>query len=287
MTRQSFWHLFNVRFMGGLRLFSLLIGIFLSPSHAEQKVMLVTGGSRGIGAEIVKLAAQEGYAVILHCHKNREKAEELIKQLPGASVNLITEDLSNPEGPPRLWEKAMSWKGSIDIVINNAGILEFTPDRASTQQKQQAWHHTLQVNLLAPADLCEAAIDHFKEKKKTGIIINISSLAAFTGYRLPGAFAYASAKAGLLALTRSIARSYAADHIYAYAITPGFTETDMVKDFQEQYGKEATEKVKSGIPTGQFVTAVEVAHTVITLASGKFPQSTGMTWDLNGASYFH
>jgi len=268
-----------------LILISLLIsqGVQAENNSLKNKVILVTGGSRGIGAEIVSQALEEGAYVILQYNSNRPDSESILKS---DHVLALKANFLDKSAPTQLWQEAMKWKGHIDVLVNNAGILEFVNPSESLDAWQSTWQNTMQVNLLAAADLAREAIEHFKKNQNGGVIINVSSRAAFRGYG-PDGMAYAASKAGLVTLTRSIARAYAPNHILAYTVAPGITETDMVTTFKNKYGQELLEKVRDDMPTKDFATAEEVASAVVFLSSGKMRHSTGMTFDIVGAADFH
>lgn len=249
----------------------------------KNKIILVTGGSRGIGAEIVRQALEQDAFVILHYNSHKPS---FIESISKGKILALKADFSDSEAPTKLWDEAVKWKGHIDVLINNAGVLEFTNPQDELEKWQKIWNRTLQINLVAAADLSRSAITHFKQKKNPGIIINISSRAAFCGYG-PDGMAYAASKAGLVALTRSIARAYAADKISVYTIAPGFTETDMITTFKDKYGQGVLAQVREDMPTKDFATPEEVARAVVFLSSGKMPHSTGMTFDIVGAADFH
>jgi 3-oxoacyl-[acyl-carrier protein] reductase len=246
------------------------------------KVVLVTGASRGIGAASARVLASAGASVILHYGRSLEQAQALADQI-GPRASLVQADLSKPGAARGLWQQALAIHGRIDVLVNNAGILFDAPLEGDDETWARAWQEMLQVNLTAVADLCREAIASFPQNsgKTKGIIINISSRAGFMGStaaRMP----YAASKAGVLALTRSIARSYAKTGVLAYALAPGFVQSDMADYSIEQYG---LEKLLADNPMGEMAPPEDVAHTVAFLASGLVPHMTGATLDINGASY--
>jgi 3-oxoacyl-[acyl-carrier protein] reductase len=246
------------------------------------KVVLVTGASRGIGAASVRVLAAAGANVILHYGRSLEQAQALQSEI-GPRASLVQADLSQPGAARGLWQEALAIHGRIDVLVNNAGILFDAPLEGDDETWARAWQEMLQVNLVAVADLCREAIATFPQNpgKTKGIIINISSRAAFMGStaaRMP----YAASKAGVLALTRSIARSYAKAGVLAYVLAPGFVQSDMAEYSINQYG---LEKLLADNPMGEMAPPEDVAHTVAFLASGLVPHMTGATLDINGASY--
>jgi len=186
------------------------------------KVILITGGSRGIGAAAVEAALKAGANVIAHCSQNKAAAAK--HGTEGSKYLVIAADLAEAEGPAKLWDEALAWKGRIDVLVNNAGIYEPDHEAGSTAEWRAAWQRTLQVNLIAPAELARAATKHF-EGRGGGAIINIASRAAFRGDQADYG-AYAASKGGLVALNHTIARSAAAKGVVAYAIA-GTVDIDL------------------------------------------------------------
>lgn len=244
------------------------------------KTILVTGGSRGIGAEIVKAVAAQGASVLLHYASNKKAAEATAKAAGGKRCTLLQADLADPEGAEALWTAAIVAAPRIDILINNAGIFEDAPIEASSAEWHAAWTRVLQVNLRAPADLCRLAVLHYR-KHGGGKIINVSSRAAFRG-EAPDQWPYGASKGALVTMTKTIARGYAKDNVIAFGIAPGFTETDMVT---ETMSKAAIAKVVADIPLGEMAPASEVGALAAFLCADEARHLTGATFDLNGASY--
>ena len=245
----------------------------------KKKVILVTGGSRGIGAVAVRTLVKGGADVILHYGHSKEKAEALAKEVGSKHCHLVSADLSQPGSTSKLWADALAFKGHIDVLVNNAGIAPSTTIEDDFETWNQTWQQTLQVNLVSLADLCREAIHHFRGRKG-GIIINVASRAAFRG-DFPTAMHYAASKGGVISLTRSIARSYAREGILAYAIAPGWVMTEMAED----YARDHQADIEREIPMGQIAPPEDVANTISFLAAGMAPHMTGATLDINGASY--
>lgn len=244
----------------------------------HDKVILVTGGSRGIGAATVQTLANAGADVILHYGRTQDAAQAIADKIGVEHCYLLQADLAVTNSSRALWQNAIAWKGRIDVLVNNAGIMQ----AAGVDDDQfwlDAWQQTLQVNLVAVADLCREAILHFRDRG--GIIINIASRAAFRG-DTPEYMHYAASKAGVVALTRSIARGFAHQNVLAYAIAPGFVSTAMADEFIQEYGEAA---ITRDIPLGKLAPPQDVANTIAFLASGLAPHATGTTIDINGASY--
>ena len=238
----------------------------MSDIVTEPLHILVTGASRGIGAAIA--SALEGQRVVGHSSTGGD--------------GRIAADLSDPQGATALWWEAMAaLDGRIDVVVNNAGIFEAADVTSDDQSWQQAWERTLRVNLRASADLCRLAVLHFRERKGGGRIVNISSRAAYRGDS-PDHWHYAASKAGMVAMSKTIARAYAGEGIYAFTVCPGFTVTGMVDEYIQSRGGLAS---LGDLPIGRPATTDEVAETVRWLATEAPPSSTGAVIDVNGASY--
>ena len=188
--------------------------------------ILVTGASRGIGAAIVAAFDSEKTEIVALSSKDG--------------------DLTDPDTPARLWEDALArFDSRIDVVINNAGIFEANPLDATDWL--ESWNRTMQVNLTASAALCRHAVLHWQNAATGGRIVNIASRAAHRGDS-PDHWHYAASKAGMVAMTKTIARAYAAKGIYAFAICPGFTMTGMAEDYLESRGGD---KLLADIPLGK------------------------------------
>jgi 3-oxoacyl-[acyl-carrier protein] reductase len=243
------------------------------------KTILVTGASRGIGAATALTLGQAGASVVLHYGQGKAEAEAVASQLNADHCYLIQADLSQPQAAEHLWQAAIDRAGKIDVLVNNAATMPYASVDDSWDEWSQAWQTTLQVNLIAVADLCRLAIQHF-QTQQGGIIINIASRAAFRG-DAPDFMHYAASKGGVVALTRSIARGFAKDNILAFAVAPGFVKTDRIAAMMQQ----GAETITRDIPLGSPASPQDVANTVAFLASGLVPHMTGATLDINGASY--
>lgn len=243
--------------------------------------VLVTGASRGIGAAVARAMAKAGARVAIHYRDQRQQAAALAEQI-GAAAELFQADLGRVEECTALWQAAIARFGRVNTLVNNAGVAISSPPESATESWLEGWDTTLAVNLRAPAILCKHAIHHFRAQGG-GRIINISSRAAFRGDQ-PPYMAYAASKGGLVALTRSIARGFGKAGILAFNIAPGFTRTDMAKDFLDEYGEDY---VTSDIALRRLTEPDDIAPLVVFLASGLGDHSTGCTIDVNAASYVH
>jgi 3-oxoacyl-[acyl-carrier protein] reductase len=249
------------------------------------KTILVTGGSRGIGEAIVRAVAAAGADVLLHYGRNRAAAEAVQCEIGAQRCRLIETDLVHPDAAAKLWRQALDAAPRIDVLINNAGIFEPVPVDAATEAWRSAWARVMQVNLYAPAELCKLAIAHFQAqgggKMRGGKIINVASRAAHRG-DAPDQWPYAASKGALVAMTKTIARGFAQDNVLAFAIAPGFTETDMATDSLDDTG---LKRVLAEIPLGSMASPQECGALAAFLCSDPVRHLTGATFDINGASY--
>ena len=243
------------------------------------KTILITGGSRGIGAAIVRVVGGAGAHVVLHYGRQRAAATAVAAALGADRCHLVEGDLDQSGAGARVWREAMGWRGRIDVLVNNAAVA-LEADLENESAWADAWQRTLRINVVAVADLCREAILHFRTRGG-GIIVNIASRAAFRGDD-PNMFHYAASKGAIVSLTKSIARGYARDGVIAYAVAPGWVLTDMARPAIVSRGMEALTR---DIPIGALAPPDEVANIVAFLASGLARHATGTTVDINGASY--
>ncbi len=246
------------------------------------KIILITGASAGIGAATVQTLAQAGADVILHYGHKQQAAEAIAEKIGQKKCYLLKADLAQKNAGVKLWPEAVAWKNHIDILVNNAGVFVAASVDDEIDIWANAWQQTLQVNLVAVADLCREAIRHF-QTCNGGTTINIASRAAFRGDDSQHIH-YAASKGGVISLTRTIARNFAKSNILAYAVAPGFVHTERVESYLQEVGEDFATR---DIPLGKLATPEDVANVVAFLASGLAPHATGATIDINGASYVH
>ena len=244
--------------------------------------ILVTGASRGIGKAISTKLAEAGATIAIHYNKQVREAENLADML-GNESRAFQADLADPDGALRLFERVVLEMGSVEVLINNAGVANPSALQDSDESWQSVWEETMRVNLTSPAMLCRKAVAHFLERKTSGRIINISSRAAYRGETAEYA-AYGASKAGLVSLTRTIARSYGKEGIKAFNVAPGFVRTDMAKEFMQQYGEE---HAKRDIALERLTEPKDLAPLITFIASGMVDHATGATFDINAGSYLH
>ena len=250
----------------------------------SNKVILVTGASKGIGAAIVRVLGENGASVIGHYGSDRAGAEAALAAVPRERKLVLGCDLRDLGAVERLWRDAVAWKGRIDVLVPNAAVLRFDGGFAESDAQWDAvWADTLQVNVMAVARLLRAAVKHYLERGG-GSIVTISSWASQRGVTNPDTIAYAASKAAVKAATQTIARAYAKQGILAYVIAPGVVGTGMSERFVEtQSGGRGA--VEAGLTMGEWIPPEDIAHTVAFLASGIARHLTGATIDINGASY--
>lgn len=246
----------------------------------DGRTVLVTGGSRGIGAAVVRAAHRDGATVVLHYGSASRAATAIAAEL-GDRIHLVQGDLGDPDGPDALWHAARAAAGRIDVLINNAGAwiastLDDSNDADGEVGWTPGWQRNLALNLTAPADLCRRAIQHFRQHGG-GIIINVTSRSAHRGDDADH-LAYGAAKGGLLALTKGIARGYAKDNVLAYAVAPGWVGTDLAAG-------ELDPTLLAALPLGEVTPPGDVAEMIVFLASGRSRHTTGATIDITGADY--
>ncbi len=244
------------------------------------KVVCVTGASRGIGRATAYRFAEAGARVAVHYGRNRGAAKQTLAGLAGKGHLLVQADVADAAATESMVQTIINELGRIDILVNNAGIFELHPITDLTFAAwQQAWERTIRTNLIGVANLTYRVVQHML-KQGGGRIVNVSSRGAFRGE--PEAPAYGASKAGLNALSQSLAKALAPHNIFVYVVAPGFVDTDMAADTLA--GPEG-DAIRNQSPLGRVATADEVARTVAFLASEGTDFLTGCIVDVNGASY--
>ena len=246
----------------------------------SDKVVMVTGASRGIGREIARQFAERGARIVVHFHKNRKAANQALAELSGESHLIVQADLSDATAVGTMTEKTVQEMGKLDVLVNNAGVYEFHPISTTTfEDWQRSWEKTIFTNLVGPAHLSFHVASHMM-KSGGGKIINITSRGAFRGE--PNAPAYGASKAGLNAFSQSMAQALAPHNIFMYAVAPGFVETDMAASLL--CGPQG-DAIRAQSPLNRAARPEEVARVVLFLATEGTDYLTGCIIDVNGASY--
>lgn len=240
------------------------------------KNALITGAAQGIGKSIALSMAKEGANVGI-ADVNIESAENTAAEINALGVKgiAIGIDVSKQESVSEAFGTFTNELGSLDILINNAGI---TKDNIIMRMKEEDWDAVLNINLKGSFLCCKEAVK-LMAKKRSGKIVSISSVVAFMGN--PGQANYSASKAGLIGLTKTIAREYAGRGIRANAVAPGFIQTAMTDVLSD----DVKNKMKSNIPLGQFGTPEDVTNAVIFLASNESDYITGQVIHVNGGMY--
>lgn len=236
------------------------------------KVIVVTGGSRGIGAEIVKLLAKSGHDVILNYNKSEECAKNVEKELAeqGKAVDIFKADVSKSEETKKLIQFALNKYSRIDVLINNAGISQ---SKLFTDITDEEWQNMI-ANNLSSAFYCSREAAKNMIHNKQGLIINISSIWGLTGASME--VHYSTAKAGMIGLTKALAKELGPSNIRVNAIAPGIIDTDMVKG----YSRDEIKEIENEIPLEKIGTASNIAKCVKWLIEDDY--TTGEVISING-----
>lgn len=242
----------------------------------RNKNILITGSTKGLGKATALLFAQEGANVVIQ-GRNAEETEEVaqkISQEYQVTTLGLQADLSNENVAEQLFERVMKEWGSIDVLVNNAGIW---PTAYVADMEKEEFERTLYLNLEVPYILCRCMVRHLLKNNRAGKIVNVVSQAAFHG-STTGHAHYASSKAGLVAFTKSLAREVAKKQIQVNAIAPGIMQTPMVQDAYH----ENRDYYDGRIPLGYAAMPEQVGYPIIFLASNKADYLTGITIDATG-----
>lgn len=249
----------------------------------SDQIILVTGASRGIGRAIAETLSDVGAAVAVHYGHSEDAAAD-VTEVCGPDAQSFQADLSVLGATDQLVDRVLDAYGRLDALVLNAGVAVQTPLNANTAAWHTAWTEIMHVNLRAPELLCRHALRHFQSGNPSGgRIVSIASRAAFRG-DTPDYVSYAASKAGLVALTRSIARGFAEDGVKAFTVAPGFVRTDMAQDFIDEYGEDHGTR---DLALDRLTEPEDIAPLVAFLASGQADHATGTTIDVNAGSYVH
>jgi acetoacetyl-CoA reductase len=246
----------------------------MSDQSNGQRVAIVTGGARGIGAAITTALAHSGVHVAAGYSSNAKAADELAGKLTaeGASVSVHQGNVGEPADCNRVVDEVMKQRGRVDYLINNAGI---TVDKTMRKMTVEDWHAVLRINLSGAFYMTKAVLEHMLERE-FGRIVNISSLIGQTGGI--GQANYAASKSGLFGLSQSLAREVARKGITVNCVAPGFIETEMVAAVPE----EVLARLLKGVPVGRLGKASEIARAVQFLVDDDAGYITGSVISVNG-----
>jgi NAD(P)-dependent dehydrogenase (short-subunit alcohol dehydrogenase family) len=246
------------------------------------RAVLVTGGSRGIGAAIARAFAERGDRVAVHCRDAVAAAEVVRDSLNGDEHVVVRADLAVPAEVRAMVDAAAAGLGGLDVLVNNAGIyLEHPVLETSYEEWQAAWQATLGINLVGAANVTWCAVQHMTASAhRNGRIVNVGSRGAFRGE--PTHPAYGASKAGLHAFGQSLAVALAPHGITVASVAPGYVATDMT---EAELATAAGDVIRAQSPFGRVATVQEIAAAVVYLASPEAEWVSGAVLDLNGASY--
>jgi 3-oxoacyl-[acyl-carrier protein] reductase len=246
----------------------------------KQRTVLVTGGSRGIGASIAKYFAENGDRIAVHYSANEMLASEVVASLPGSGHMIVQADLRGAAEIKVMVDQVGKEFGQIDILINNAGVFFDHPIESSSYEVwQQAWADTLGVNLIGAANVTWCALQ-FMPRNADSRIVNVGSRGAFRGE--PVSPAYGASKAAIVAFGQSIAKALAPLGIGVTTLAPGFVDTEMAA---ELLNGPTGDDIRNQSPFGRVAEPEELAKAIYFLASKESLWASGAVLDFNGASY--
>lgn len=240
----------------------------------EKKVVLITGGTRGIGSEIAKKFAKEGCNLVLNYVSDSTDVEKIKSEFDeyGIDVLVLKADVSVFEDCENLVKEAIAKFGKIDILVNNAGI---TKDTLIAMMKEDVFDKVIDVNLKGTFNVTKNVVPYMM-KKRSGNIINISSVVGIVGNA--GQSNYAASKAGIIGFTKSLAKELAPRNIRVNAVAPGFIDTDMTSVLSDK----VKENINLQIPLKRMGKAQEVANVVSFLANDESSYITGQVINVDG-----
>jgi 3-oxoacyl-[acyl-carrier protein] reductase len=241
------------------------------------KIAVVTGGSRGIGKALCVRLAKMGAIVVVNYVSRPDAAEATVASIQEAGGNAVAcqFDVADSEQVQAAFKKILADFGRVDILVNNAGI---TRDGLIAMMKEQAWDEVIDTNLKGAFN-CIKAVSRPMMKQRWGRIVSITSVIGFAGNA--GQANYAAAKAGMVGLTRSVAKELASRGVTVNGVAPGYIDTDMTKELAE----EVTEKIKAEIPMNSLGTVEDVAAAVAYLVSEEARYVTGQFIHVNGGMF--
>jgi 3-oxoacyl-[acyl-carrier protein] reductase len=242
--------------------------------HSKNKTAVVTGGSRGIGKAIAIQLSKDGYNLVINYNSNKEKALEVksIVEQNGGQAKVYQCDVSDLSQVKKMYKSIKKSFDSIDVLVNNAGI---TKDNLIIRMREEAFDDVIRINLKGTFN-CSKVFGRHMLKQKSGRIINISSVVGIMGN--PGQSNYSASKAGVIGLTKSLAKEFASRNINVNAVAPGFIESDMT----DALDAEVVQDYQDNIPLGALGQPEDVANVVSFLCSPKSKYITGQVINVDG-----
>jgi 3-oxoacyl-[acyl-carrier protein] reductase len=240
------------------------------------KKVLVTGGSRGIGAAIVRAAMAEGAEVAFTYRSSRETADDMVRELAGLHPEQrcvpVQADVADTLAMRQAIQTVILELGDVDVLVNNAGVAR---DSALARMSREEWDEVIGTNLSGMFNATQPLVLRMA-KRRSGSIVNLTSIVGI--YGSPGQASYAASKAGIIGFTKAMAREVAGNGVRVNAVAPGFVETDMIAEMSA----ERFAYMKSRIPLGRLGQSEEVANVVCFLASDKASYITGTVIQVDG-----
>lgn len=243
----------------------------------KDKIAVVTGGSRGIGSAVARRLAAQGAKVYINYVSRPDAAEETVQAITkaGGQAQALQFNVADGAAVAAAFKEILNDSGRLDILVNNAGI---TRDGLLMKMKEEDWDDVMSINLKGVFHCMKAAYRPMM-KQRAGRIISITSVIGFTGNA--GQANYAAAKAGIMGLSKSMARELAARGVTVNAVAPGYIDTDMTRDLSD----EIKNKILAEVPLGTLGTAEDVAGAVLYLASDDAGYVTGQCLHVNGGMF--
>jgi NAD(P)-dependent dehydrogenase (short-subunit alcohol dehydrogenase family) len=246
----------------------------------NNKTIIVTGASDGIGKEIARTLMENGARVGIHCNSNTLSASELAEKYKGTGSKMFRADLSTVHGTLNLWKEVLQSFERIDTIVLNAGVYLEHELSKNDEDWFKVWKRTMAINLDSAGVLTKKGIEHFK-KQGGGRFIYIGSRAVFRG-ETEEYLGYAASKGGLTSMARTVARSFGKYNIKSFVLSPGFVKTAMADQFIREYGEE---RVLSELSLNRLTEPKDLSPLVTLMCSGLMDHATGSTIDVNAGSH--